>query len=464
MLTLKTQQVADANCSAMETETIQKNGVMPKDPSIIRSRHHRISKIILLFIGIYFAGSLWGQNLKSTFSKNMEYVNKTYENNEKYKGQLVNGSREGLGIYYWNVESFYFGNWHDGEMHGYSINLVPAGRIITNCNDCKVYVGNWISGYKSGKGTCYDKDGNLIYYGNFSNSKPTETYPTTGNYSSYKFKTIEYTSGNKYIGETKDGKRDGYGIFVWKDGNLWFGYWEDGKRKGTGLYLSYNASWEKQTCQDDNCNVLASSSSSNSNQSNGNNNYAQNSNNNNYNSNNNWETNGPVSTRKNKDGSIDTRMECMNCHGAGNKICFFCGGTGQRLQPGSFFPVVTPDTYVTCGGCSGAGKTTCSVCYGAGYTYFHVDAAPVVPINPPVGGGYNNGGSAGGSSSGSNSGYTTCSSCGGGGKCKHCYGTGYVGNMNSNSSTYTYDSRKICSICQGSGNCKVCYGSGKIRH
>ncbi len=138
--------------------------------------------------------------------------------------------------------------------------MVPDGYQISNCKDCTVYIGNFNSDNKSGKGACYDNDGNLIYYGIFSNDRPTDTYPMTKSYPAYKFQTIDYTNGNKYIGETKDGDRAGYGILVWADGDAWLGNWKNGTRAGSGIFLNYNASlWETQDCNGDKCTKYTSS-------------------------------------------------------------------------------------------------------------------------------------------------------------------------------------------------------------
>jgi hypothetical protein len=98
-----------------------------------------------------------------------------------------------------------------------------------------------VNGDKSGKGTCYDATGKLIYLGDFANDNPTGTYPTTG-YDSWKFEIISYSDGGKYIGETKDVKRHGYGIYLWNSGEMWYGYWKDGLRNGYGIYIALDGS------------------------------------------------------------------------------------------------------------------------------------------------------------------------------------------------------------------------------
>ena len=184
--------------NVVEATTISKNATSSK----------KQMKLIVLFLAIIcYSSTLSGQSWKSALNKTKEYANKSYDDGGKYKGQLSNDSRVGLGIYYWSSGSYYIGNWTNGDRNGYGMTLAPEGQSVNNCNNSVVYVGDWSSGNKSGEGTCYDKDGNLIYYGKFSNDKPTEAYPTTGSYSAYKFKTISYDSGYKYIGETKDGKR-----------------------------------------------------------------------------------------------------------------------------------------------------------------------------------------------------------------------------------------------------------------
>lgn len=162
------------------------------------------------------------------------------KNGDYYKAQKLPGYR----LYIWgdieknNMLSLCWEN-GSGQCDGLGIIIVApknSNRIISNCSSARFYVGNFSNDEKSGKGTCYDKDGKLIYYGNFSGDRPTETYPTTG-YSNYRIELFEYVDGSYYIGETKDGNRHGLGIFVWKNGACWYGNWKDGIRKGHGVYI-----------------------------------------------------------------------------------------------------------------------------------------------------------------------------------------------------------------------------------
>ena len=41
----------------------------------------------------------------------------------------------------------------------------------------------------------------------------------------------------EYVGEYKDGKRNGQGTETWNDGEKYVGKWKDGKRNGQGTFL-----------------------------------------------------------------------------------------------------------------------------------------------------------------------------------------------------------------------------------
>jgi len=175
----------------------------------------------------------WNINSNSTYS---------WDNGDRYKGQKnSDGSRSGLGAYYWNSGTIYFGSFSNNLMDGYGICISLDGSHTNNCPNSRYYVGNWSNGQKSGKGTCYDETGKLIYYGDFSNDKPTDTYPSSG-LSSYKFEIIKSNGDDFYLGETKDGSPQGQGIYIWGNGGMWYGEWKDGKRAGYGIYIFLSGS------------------------------------------------------------------------------------------------------------------------------------------------------------------------------------------------------------------------------
>lgn len=169
--------------------------------------------------------------------KSREHVTTEY-GNSIYKGQQYDGFRSGLGMYVYESGSFYIGRWSSGNRNGLGMYVPKTGNIMNNCPDCAYFYGEWSDGLKSGTGSCYDKMGNLIYYGNFENDAPTQTYPTTG-YKNYKFECYEFSNGDFYVGETLNGKSHGTGIYIWSSGDMWYGTWSDGQRNGYGIYMSY---------------------------------------------------------------------------------------------------------------------------------------------------------------------------------------------------------------------------------
>lgn len=137
----------------------------------------------------YFAGGL--KNGQGTFN---------WTDGDKYVGEWLNGWRTGYGIYYWpNGDSYegyfkqnslngygtkywangdtYTGNWVDSKQDGYGVVTIGPDRHIKFCDNCATYKGNWVADVKSGFGRCYDKDGKLIYEGNFLDNKPVDSYP-----------------------------------------------------------------------------------------------------------------------------------------------------------------------------------------------------------------------------------------------------------------------------------------------
>lgn len=193
-------------------------------------------------------------NWRDAIDKCKENVTRTLDNGI-YKGQLVDGSRSGLGMYAWTDGTYYIGRWQSGSRNGMGMYISPSsGYHVRNCPDCVYYVGGWSNSTKSGTGTCYDKLGNLLYYGHFDDDKPTQNYPSNVGYENYRFECIKYSNGSYYVGETLKGKRHGKGIYFWSSGGMWYGDWIDGERDGYGIYMSYDGSvtvgtWKGDTKQ-----------------------------------------------------------------------------------------------------------------------------------------------------------------------------------------------------------------------
>jgi hypothetical protein len=196
--------------------------------------------------------------LNVVFGKSLEQVN-TSSKTEWYKGQILNKTRNGMGLCKWKDGTLYIGDFSKDEINGYGIQFVSEGQKISNCDNCIIYAGYWKNGVKQGEGTCYDVSGEVIYFGQFENDMPVESYPSKSDFSAYHFSFIDNDNGDIYFGETHDGILDGYGIYTWASGDLWFGKFADGQRKGVGIYLLYDAEWATLNCQGDNCTQITSS-------------------------------------------------------------------------------------------------------------------------------------------------------------------------------------------------------------
>lgn len=175
---------------------------------------------------------------RTMLDKCCDFVSHRSDNGSVYKGEYKDYRRSGLGLYSWKGLFYYIGQWDYSAKEGLGLEIAPSGSSLSNCPDCVYYVGGYSNDMKSGTGSCYDKYGNLIYYGGFSNDKPTQNYPMTG-FDNYKFECIEYSWGDYYVGETRNGKPNGQGMYIWSHGDLWYGKYNDGKRDGNGILMLY---------------------------------------------------------------------------------------------------------------------------------------------------------------------------------------------------------------------------------
>ncbi|MBO7598991.1 MAG: hypothetical protein J6T70_18295 [Bacteroidales bacterium] len=84
-------------------------------------------------------------------------------------------------------------------------------------------------------GRCYSTSGTLLYEGDYEDGtgKPLGTFPIS--YSSNKRFEIKWDGNNMYIGETVNGVRHGWGIYIWFNGDCLFGEWENGRKCGFGM-------------------------------------------------------------------------------------------------------------------------------------------------------------------------------------------------------------------------------------
>eukprot|EP01084_Bolivina_argentea_P031252 57841_1 len=132
-----------------------------------------------------------------------------WTNGDVYEGEWKNGKRDGYGRYMYKSGNIYYGNYKDGKRNGYGTYLYKSGSI---------HQGYYKDDKKSGYGKYVWSNGN-IYTGNYENDK-------RNGYGQFTF-----ASGKSYIGEYKDDKRHGKGKELDKDGNIiWEGQYKNDSR------------------------------------------------------------------------------------------------------------------------------------------------------------------------------------------------------------------------------------------
>ncbi|MBO4663609.1 MAG: hypothetical protein J5663_04245 [Bacteroidaceae bacterium] len=57
----------------------------------------------------------------------------------------------------------------------------------------------------------------------------------------YKFQSLSYQSGDRYVGETVNGKREGYGLYHYKDGGFFYGRYHENEPYGYGAIFTTDA-------------------------------------------------------------------------------------------------------------------------------------------------------------------------------------------------------------------------------
>lgn len=122
----------------------------------------------------------------------------TYKDGSTYTGYVVDGQRQGYGVYN-SLSGLYEGQWQADVQHG-------NGR--QTWSDGRVYEGEFGFGKFEGTGrmTWHTQKGMMMYEGQY-----------------------------------KDDLKHGNGKFAWSDGRTYEGEWSRGKRHGRGVYTSRNS-------------------------------------------------------------------------------------------------------------------------------------------------------------------------------------------------------------------------------
>ncbi|KAL9645910.1 hypothetical protein ABK040_001019 [Willaertia magna] len=125
----------------------------------------------------------------------------------------------------WQDGSKYKGEIKDGLRHGFGKFTCCS---INGKNNKSKYIGQWFEGKRHGKG--------ILFYSINSNNNNTNTSITINSKNNHSINNNNSINGNieRYEGEFKNNKRDGYGIMYYKSGSYYEGNWSKNLREGKG--------------------------------------------------------------------------------------------------------------------------------------------------------------------------------------------------------------------------------------
>ena len=161
-----------------------------------------------------------------------------------YIGKYVNKKRNGQGKLILADQSYYEGNFKDGEFNG---NGYFRTRNYT-------YKGQFIAGKKDGKGKLESFNTKSIYEGEFKNDMKEgygiEKYNDGSVYKGHYKNGMKEGTGilslkkekknSIFEGEFKDDKIWGKGIYKWENGKQYEGEWENNEISGFGILTEKN--------------------------------------------------------------------------------------------------------------------------------------------------------------------------------------------------------------------------------
>ena len=153
-----------------------------------------------------------------------------YENSDSYIGEILNGLREGFGIYTSENGDIYEGFWVE--------NLQQGEGILTLIDGIQ-YKGEWKEGKPNGKGIFLPAK---IQRNSFENYKLKSIINNEDNSSDQLLtkmnKHFQESEELYYDGYWRDGKHEGTGTCQYCNGDLYEGSWELGKLNGSGIFLN----------------------------------------------------------------------------------------------------------------------------------------------------------------------------------------------------------------------------------
>ncbi|KOC62822.1 Radial spoke head 10 like protein B [Habropoda laboriosa] len=122
------------------------------------------------------------------------------------------------------------------------------GRGLLEWNSVCWYEGDFLNGYRHGRGTMVDGENRYLYCGQWHmGQRHGMGYCRYGDNGSYDGDWVMdimngvglriYPNGDRYVGQWKNGIRDGIGTMAWTNGNVYRGEWTCGAINGYGEYV-----------------------------------------------------------------------------------------------------------------------------------------------------------------------------------------------------------------------------------
>ena len=169
-------------------------------------------------------GSYNDQDVTDYIKKKSPKMEELYPNSyftENYDGEFGSqpGLKNGHGIRNLYLNDEIFST-YEGK---FSNNQRNGFGVYANVKKNYKYIGNYKNGFRNGQGTLTDSDGTElagVWKDNKFNGQGTHIWP----------------DGVKYVGEFKDSKPHGQGTYTYPDGQKFVGEYKDGKKNGQGTH------------------------------------------------------------------------------------------------------------------------------------------------------------------------------------------------------------------------------------
>lgn len=185
----------------------------------------------LLLITLFASAATYAQADIDRYELAPDYMQKVFSDIITAECQVVHYSNDG-GSYDGHSRGAKFFGWGNYQLEngnrwiGQWSNGTCIFGILIKGDVCRVGSDTHHVNYslKEGIVTSYVKNNEKF----FVSREEAEQLP-------YRFKCLNYSGGDFYLGEVKNGLRHGQGIYHWNNGNYWYGTFSDNYRQGYGV-------------------------------------------------------------------------------------------------------------------------------------------------------------------------------------------------------------------------------------